>query len=146
MVKWYEQVTTMANTLGLCLFATVVWAAIGPTLCAKLYSSTIGSTVTAEQLKRAADRIYNLMKAYIVREGWTRKDDDWPALFYEEPFSGKALTGSRLSRKEVNQLLDDYYEIRGWDKETGLPTRKILTELDLDYVADELSKLGRIHT
>jgi len=146
MVKWYEQVTTMANTLGLCLFATVVWATIGPTLCAKLYSSTIGSTVTAEQLKRAADRIYNLMKAYIVREGWTRKDDDWPALFYEEPFSGKALTGSRLSRKEVNRLLDDYYEIRGWDKETGLPTRKILTELDLDYVADELSQLGRIHT
>jgi len=144
MVKWFEQVTIMADVLGLCIFATVVWGAIGPKICAELYSSATGLDVTPEQLRKTADRIYNLMKAFNVREGWTRKDDDWSALFYEEPFPGEVLKGALLSRKEVDRLLDDYYEVRGWDKETGIPTAKTLTELGLGYVADELSKLGRI--
>jgi aldehyde:ferredoxin oxidoreductase len=84
------------------------------------------------------------MKAYIIREGWSRKDDDWPSLFYEEPFPGEVQKGALLSKDEVNRLLDEYYEIRGWDKETGLPTRETLSELGLDDVADELSKLGRL--
>ena len=100
--------------------------------------------VTPENLKKTADRISNLMKAFNVREGWTRKDDDWPALFYEEPFPGKTQKGALLSRKEVNRLLDDYYEVRGWNKESGLPTRETLLKLGLDSVADELSALSRI--
>ena len=146
MVKWHEQVTTITNSLGLCIFATEVWCAIGPTLSAKLYSACTGRVVTSEELKTAGDRIFNLMKAYIVREGWTRKDDDWPALFYEEPFPGEMGKGALLSRDEVNSLLDDYYELRGWDKKTGIPTKKTLTDLGLDDVADELLKSGRIRT
>ena len=144
MVKWYEQVTTMTNALGLCIFASVVWAAIGPSLMARLYSSATGLETTPEELRKAADRVSNLMKAFNVREGWTRKDDDWPALFYEEPFPGKTLNGALLSRKEVNRLLDDYYEVRGWDQQTGLPTRETLLKLGLDSAADELTGLGRI--
>ncbi len=144
MVKWYEQVTTMTNALGLCIFASVVWGAIGPSLMARLYSSTTGSEMTPENLKLAADRISNLMKAFNVREGWTRKDDDWPALFYEEPFPGKVQKGALLSRKEVNRLLDDYYQVRAWDRETGLPTRETLLKLGLDSVADELSALVHV--
>jgi aldehyde:ferredoxin oxidoreductase len=36
-------------------------------------------------------------------------------------------------------LLDEYYEIRGWDKKTGLPTREKLFELGLTEVANELT-------
>ena len=100
--------------------------------------------MTPEKLNLAADRISNLMKAFNVREGWTRKDDDWPALFYEESFPGKTQKGVLLSREEVNRLLDDYYEVRGWNKESGLPTRETLLKLGLDSVADELSALGRL--
>jgi aldehyde:ferredoxin oxidoreductase len=146
MVKWHEQVTTITNSLGLCIFATEVWCAIGPTLCAKLYSACTGREVSPEELKKTGDRIFNLMKAYIVREGWTRKDDDWPGLFYEEPFPGEMGKGALLSRDEVNRLLDDYYAIRGWDKKTGIPTKKTLTDLGLDNVADELLKLGKIRS
>ena len=52
------------------------------------------------------------------------------------------LTG--LTRKEVNRLLDDYYEVRGWDKETGLPTRETLLKLGLDFVVDGLSSSERL--
>jgi len=39
-------------------------------------------------------------------------------------------------------LLDEFYELRGWDKTTGRPTREKLEELGLKDVADELEKLG----
>jgi aldehyde:ferredoxin oxidoreductase len=39
-------------------------------------------------------------------------------------------------------MLDDYYEARGWDKETGLPTRAKLESLGLKEIADELESIG----
>jgi aldehyde:ferredoxin oxidoreductase len=41
-------------------------------------------------------------------------------------------------------MLDDYYEARGWDKETGLPTRSKLESLGLKEIADELESMGRL--
>jgi aldehyde:ferredoxin oxidoreductase len=40
-------------------------------------------------------------------------------------------------------MLDNYYKFRGWDKNTGIPTRETLENLGLTYVADELEKLGK---
>jgi len=36
-------------------------------------------------------------------------------------------------------MLDEYYEVRGWDKKSGAPSRAKLEELGLKYVADELT-------
>jgi len=41
-------------------------------------------------------------------------------------------------------MLDEYYEMRKWDKKTGWPTREKLEELDLKNVADALEKMGRL--
>ena len=41
-------------------------------------------------------------------------------------------------RDKVEKLLDEYYEARGWDRETTAPTRKTLESLDLKMIADEL--------
>jgi aldehyde:ferredoxin oxidoreductase len=35
-------------------------------------------------------------------------------------------------------MLDEYYTVRGWDLGTGVPTKKKLKELNLDYVCDEI--------
>ncbi|MEM2852838.1 MAG: aldehyde ferredoxin oxidoreductase C-terminal domain-containing protein [Ignisphaera sp.] len=45
---------------------------------------------------------------------------------------------------ELDRMLDDYYTARGWDVKTGIPTRRKLEELGLAYVAEELTKLGRL--
>ena len=48
-----------------------------------------------------------------------------------------------LDREKFEQMKDEYYEIRGWDKETGIPTREKLVELGLEDVAEEvLEKAG----
>jgi aldehyde:ferredoxin oxidoreductase len=41
-------------------------------------------------------------------------------------------------------MLDEYYDLHGWDRETSYPTRETLVALDLDYVADDLEKIGKL--
>lgn len=42
------------------------------------------------------------------------------------------------------KMLDEYYNLRGWDPETSLPTRTKLEELELKEVQQELAKLGKL--
>jgi len=39
------------------------------------------------------------------------------------------------------KLLDEYYKFKGWNKE-GIPTKKFLHELNLDYVSEDLEQRG----
>jgi aldehyde:ferredoxin oxidoreductase len=41
-------------------------------------------------------------------------------------------------------MLDEYYQLHGWDKKAGVPTRKVLEELELEDVANQLEQLGKI--
>jgi len=47
----------------------------------------------------------------------------------------------RCSQQELNQMLDEYYRLRGWTNQ-GIPTKKKLYDLQLDFVADELGRSG----
>jgi len=38
-----------------------------------------------------------------------------------------------LTREDVERLLDDLYEERGWDKKTSAPTPEKLRELGLEF-------------
>ena len=55
-----------------------------------------------------------------------------------EPLKAGASKGQLISKEDLNQMLDEYYMGRGWDINTGIPTRAKLVELGLQYVADEL--------
>ena len=39
--------------------------------------------------------------------------------------------GKALDRDKFAQMLDEYYELRGWDKSTGLIKKETLQKLDL---------------
>ena len=47
-----------------------------------------------------------------------------------------------MDRAKLQTMLDEYYELRGWNKLNGYPTREKLEDLDLKEVADELDRLG----
>ena len=55
-----------------------------------------------------------------------------------EPLKAGASKGHMISREDLDTMLDEYYSSRGWDVETGTPTRAKLTDLGLAYVADAL--------
>jgi hypothetical protein len=54
------------------------------------------------------------------------------------------LRGRKLDRKKFEKMKDEYYAMRQWDIETGLPLKKTLIDLDLKDVADSLDKLGKL--
>jgi len=41
-------------------------------------------------------------------------------------------------------MLDEYYDLVGWNKKTGCPTREKLKALGLDFIIKDLEKRGKI--
>jgi len=72
-----------------------------------------------------------------MRASLDRKDDVLPEKLFE-PLKGGVSDGWKIDREEFEAALDTYFELCGWDVETGVPTRSKLEELDLRWVADQL--------
>ena len=107
---------------------------------AKLFSAATGIDMTEEELDKAGDRIYNLERAIMVREGRTRSVDETVIPYFEKPDQA----GIRLDVEKFRALMDEFYELRGWDPITGWPKREKLEELGLKDVADELARIGKL--
>jgi aldehyde:ferredoxin oxidoreductase len=99
---------------------------------AKLYTLVTGFDMTPEELKKAGERIENLAKLINLREGLGRKDDTLPYKVMHDPIPDEGPSkGAMVTQQELDLLLDDYYESRGWTKE-GVPTVEKLKELGMD--------------
>jgi len=92
-----------------------------------------------EDLRIAAERSWNLLKILNIKEGFSRKDDKFPKGWFKPLKFGanklplKDFYGETSITTEIaNQLLDDYYDERGWDKITGQPTQEKIKELGLE--------------
>jgi aldehyde:ferredoxin oxidoreductase len=144
MYKWFEDLHSLVDSVGLCFVTSHMRLAFGPNYISRLYSAYTGIDISPQDMMKTAERLFTLFKAYGVRQGLTRKDDNWPDRYFDEPVSEGKYKGAVLPREAVDKLLDGYYEIRGWEKKTGVPTEKKLIELGLDDVAGELKELGRI--
>lgn len=139
LVVWFENITSIVNSIGLCIVTSNMAPALGPTHMAKLYSAATGLNITPRELMKAGERIFNLMKAYNVREGLTRKNDYFPERSYNEPLSSGPDKGmTMVEREPFEKLLDEYYSIRGWDVKTSIPTKEKLMELGLEEIAKTL--------
>ena len=142
LVKWLGNIVSVIDSIGMCLVSSNFWPAIGSSRYAKLISFSTGWQISEEQLILSGERIFNLMRAYLVREGIRKENDKWPLRFYQQPMPDGPNKGALLSEERINALLEQYYEVRSWHKETGVPSRAKLIELDLDYVADDLTNRG----
>src|SRR4030066_1957269 len=96
---------------------------------AKLYRLVTGFEITPEELKKAGERIQNAARLFNIREGLGRKDDNLPWKVMNEPIPDEGPSkGAFVTQAELDLLLDDYYEARGWNRE-GVPTETKLKEL-----------------
>ncbi|TXT54834.1 MAG: hypothetical protein BAJATHORv1_50085 [Candidatus Thorarchaeota archaeon] len=92
-------------------------------------------------VRQSADRISHLRRAYNHRLGITRKDETLPRRLLKEPMP----TGpSKGGLPDLDYMLDEYYELRGCDKETGYPKKSVLEDLDLDFVVKDLEQRGML--
>jgi len=77
------------------------------------------------------------MRAFNAREGFDRQDDKLPEKMFK-PLKGGVSDGWKLDHLEVRAAMENYYQVCGWDVNTGNPTRARLEDLELGWVADQL--------
>jgi aldehyde:ferredoxin oxidoreductase len=130
-----------------------------PSVESQIFSAVTGRETDEKGLNRLGERIFNLQRAILLREGWGgRQGDRLMDAFYEIPIQtarfnpdcmvpGKAgepvsRKGFVVEREKFENLKSDYYELRGWDVPSGLLTSTKLQELELTDLVDDLGKRG----
>ena len=143
LVKDMEDQYTIVDSLIVCKFSRGTYYK-GFEDMAKLYSLVTGFEVTAEDMRLAGERINNVARLFNVREGLGRKDDTLPYKVMHLPVPDEGPSkGAYVTQKELDFLLDDYYETRGWTKD-GIPTTEKLRELGMDdLISIVKAKVGK---
>ena len=125
----------------------------------KLVSAITGEELDENELYRLGERVFNLERAILIREGHQGRESDTLAeLYYTIPLEtdirnpecivpgkdGQAITkkGTVLDREKFERLKDEYYELRGWDIASGRQTKAKLEELELGDIAEGLMQRG----
>ncbi|MCX5999520.1 MAG: hypothetical protein NTU41_08020, partial [Chloroflexi bacterium] len=130
-----------------------------PTLESQALSAVTGVDVDEERLRRLGERVFNLQRAVVAREGHLgREEDVLPEVWHTQPLKGDptnpdclvpgkdgvALTrrGAVVDRGEFERTRDEYYRLRNWDPDSGCQTRAGLDDLGLGDVAADLGQRG----
>jgi aldehyde:ferredoxin oxidoreductase len=130
MTKWFEDLLYGVNALGLCTFPADKLA-LGPTTYADLLSAYLGVEIEPQEYMQIGERIFNIQRLFVIREGVSRKNDTWPDRFFEEKLPpGPAQGGAVVDRETIDRVLDEYYDARGWERTSGHPTLQTLNRLD----------------
>ncbi len=128
-----------------------------PTLESQICSAVTGRGIDEKGLYQIGERVFNLQRAILLREGRTGRLSDILDEFEftvplkgdfgnpdcivpgkdGQPFSRKGMV---FDRQDFEAMKDEYYSIRGWDVVTGLQKREKLRDLGLDHVLPELEQ------
>ena len=139
LVKETEDLYAIIDSLIVCKFSRGTYFD-GYKDLAALYNAVTGIEMTPEDLRMAGERVNNLGRLINIREGLTRKDDHMPWKIMNVPIPDEGVAkGSYVSQEDLDLLLDDYYQVRGWTKE-GIPTIEKLKEIgmeDLVYIVED---------
>jgi aldehyde:ferredoxin oxidoreductase len=141
---YYQDLCMACDVLGICKFFTE-WTGQEMSFkdLARLFEPCTGMEMDERSVRRISQRVRNLERAFLVREGITRSDDRMTGKV-TEPIPAGQRVGLTLDEKKFSRLLDEYYESRGWDVETGIPLEKTLTEVGLEDVARDLRRRDKL--
>lgn len=137
MVKENEDFCAVVESLGVCKYGTLIPPVLFYEDIVTTFEVTVGLHLTEVQFRQIGERIVNLNRGFNVREGIRRKDDSLPRRLTHIPAPEGPSKGQVV---ELDQMLDEYYEQRGWQLETGLPKIQTLHRLGLDDVIEDLRK------
>ena len=115
---------TIHDATGLCLF---IESANDLEDIRKVLVAATGIPYTAEEVPKIGARIWNLERLYNLKAGITRKDDTVPKRILKTAIAEGPAKG-RVGH--LDQMLPEYYSLRGWNEE-GEPTAEKLLELGI---------------
>ncbi len=132
LVKIWQDFFCVIDAAGLCVFYSVrnlgnLELEMLPTGILELINAATGANYTLEELARAGERISNAERQFLVKAGFTRKNDSLPPRLTKDPLPDGTSGGSVC---HLDEMLDDYYALRGWSND-GVPTPEKLSELGI---------------
>ncbi|MCD6263456.1 aldehyde ferredoxin oxidoreductase C-terminal domain-containing protein, partial [Candidatus Bathyarchaeota archaeon] len=139
LVSYFEDWCAVIDALEVCKNIMENMEILPFERAAEVIEAATGLSLSASEVRLVGERIVNLERAFNVREGIRRKDDSLPRRFREETLPEGPSSGTVF---EQEPMLDEYYAERGWDRETGIPRRETLERLGLEYVVEDLERLG----
>ena len=120
--------------------------------CGDWYPKLFGRMMTAvtgieefsdwDYLNKAGERVWNLDRAFNIRDGFDRRHDTLPQRVQTEPLHTRKADGEGQMVRALETFLDEYYRLRGWT-EAGIPSREKLQELGLEYVVKDIEPFWR---
>ncbi|TET90202.1 MAG: aldehyde:ferredoxin oxidoreductase [Methanomassiliicoccales archaeon] len=126
-IKELEDLVVMYDVLGVCKFSRGFFFASG---FIELIKATTGSSYSEEEILWIGERVNNLKQLFVLREGMTREDYVLPEKITGVPIPEGESKGHLVTIEEMNKMLGDYFDARGWDQ-NAIPTNKKLEELGL---------------
>jgi len=128
-VAKHQNWRTHFNSVVICIFANV-----SPQTQVDLLNAALDLDWTMEDLMKSGERAWNLKRAINIRMGLTAANDKLPKALLEPYHEG----GAKGFAPDLKGMLAAYYEARGWDLETGKPSKQKLLELGLQDIAKDL--------
>ncbi|HSL48945.1 MAG TPA: aldehyde ferredoxin oxidoreductase family protein [Candidatus Deferrimicrobiaceae bacterium] len=129
-----QKVWSFYNSVGMCDFVGAPLNAMELEPLIAYINAVTGWNLTLYEAMKIGERNNTLARLFNAREGFTPADDTLPARLHEGIGNG-ALKGERIDPDQFLAARRLYYEMAGWDPETGRPTRAKLAELGLEAPA-----------
>ena len=131
---YLQQYWNLLNSLGVCMFTAKPFGTQTLNGIVDYVKAVTGWETSLFDLLKVGQRHANMARIFNLREGFTARDDTLPDRFFR-PMEGGTLKGKKINREEFSKGLGTYYEMMGWDPETGVPKKAKLSELDLDWLS-----------
>ena len=132
LVKLWQDVFSLIDSAGLCMFFSSrnllrQELEFYPDGILEYLNAVTGAEYSLDELVKAGERILNAERMFLIKAGFSRKDDTLPRRITHEPLTEGPAKG-RVSHLE--EMLEEYYRERGWTQ-GGIPTEGKLKELGL---------------
>lgn len=133
-LAYMERANALWDALGVCFFAVNRSNPEGmtPSELTDLFRFATGFELTENDLMISGERLHTIEKMFNIHHAGFARSDDYPPLrLMEEPISSGPLRGELLKREDWDRMLNEYYDIHGWSRETGWPPKERLYKLGL---------------
>lgn len=138
LTKFNQDFASLYDIVTLCEFpAQAALVENFHRVMADLLTGTMGIEYSEEDAWKIGEKLVNICRMYNVRDGFSRKDDTLPKRIKNEPIPSGLSKGAVTTQEELDFMLDEYYEARGWTND-GIPTEAKLDELGLSFTKKDL--------
>ena len=102
------------------------WGTITYEIMAEMLTMITGEEWTPEEMGEVGRRVLNIGRAFNQREGFNRADDTVPKRVIREALGGEGpAAGQKIPQEAFEDMLDQYYEVMGWNKDGTMPEELI---------------------